>query len=154
MSADESSLQVCSFALAGFWFAIPVGRVHEVLRAVSITRVPLAPPVVRGIINLRGQLVSAIDLRARLDLAPNDASPMAICVRVSEGLASLLVDEIGEVITVDRDSFEAPPATTDPHIRPFLSTVCKQADRLLLLLDLDRVIDLGDSVGASDARKG
>lgn len=145
-------LQVCTFTLDRFWFAIPVARVHEAIREVEITRVPLSPPVIRGIINLRGQLVSAIDLRVRLGLEASGEPPMSICVRSAEGLASLLVDEIGEVMTVERDTFETPPSTTDSRVRPFLATVCKQADRLLLILDLDRVIELEDMGAGADGR--
>lgn len=143
------SMQVCTFDVDRYWFAVPVAQVQEVIRSIEVTRVPLAPPVIRGIINLRGLLVSAIDLRVRLGLPPiEDVTGMSLCVYTPDGIASLLVDDIGEVRSIDRETFEAPPATTDASIRPFLSTVSKQKERLLLILDLDRIVEL-DSSGSS-----
>lgn len=111
--------QFCTFYVDGLCFGIGVREVQEVIRYQEMTRVPLAAPVVRGLINLRGQIVTAIDLRRRLGLAdrflgdtPNsggEALPMNLVVRTDDGVVSLLVDEIGEVVEVDEDSFERPP---------------------------------------------
>ena len=87
-----------------------------------MTKVPLAPPVVRGLINLRGQIVTAIDLRRRLGLAdrPTDSLPMNVVVRTDDGLVSLLVDEIGDVQEVPEEAFERPPETLDAAARAFI----------------------------------
>ena len=89
-------------------------QVQEVIRYQAMTRVPLAPTVVSGLINLRGQIVTAIDLRRRLGLAgPADEGlhPMNVVVRTDDGAVSLLVDEIGDVVEVTDDAFEPPPET-------------------------------------------
>src|SRR5262249_522652 len=103
--------QYCTFYLAGHYFGLDVLRVQEIIRFQDMTRVPLAPPVVRGLINLRGQIVTALDLRRRLDLPdrPADVQPVNVVVRTDDGAVSLLVDEIGDVLDVPEDLFERPP---------------------------------------------
>ena len=90
-----------------------VQQVQEVIRYQEMTRVPLAPRVIRGLINLRGQIVVAIDLRRRLNAPerPEDQLPMNVVVRTADGALSLLVDEIGDVLEVQEETFERPPET-------------------------------------------
>src|SRR5438046_2560899 len=97
-----SVAQYCTFMVADLFFGIDVRRVQEVLRGQEVTPVPRAPAVIEGLINLRGQIVPAVDVRRRLGLAPRsaDAQPMNMVVRTEEGAASLLVDEIGDVLDV------------------------------------------------------
>ena len=94
-------------------FGVDAQTVQEVIRYQEMTRVPKAPPSVSGLINLRGQIVTAIDLRTRLGLKPRAAGklPMNVVVRSDDGAVSLLVDQIGDVIEVDADNFETPPDT-------------------------------------------
>ncbi|HEX4785686.1 MAG TPA: chemotaxis protein CheW [Candidatus Sulfotelmatobacter sp.] len=141
-----SSQQFCTFFLDGHFFGTPVPQVQEVIQNQVMTRVPLAPNVVGGMINLRGQIVSAIDLRRRLGLQdrPDGQLPMNVVVRTSDGAVSLLVDEIGDVIEVDEDTLESPPETLRGFAREVLRGVYKLSGRLLLALDIDRVVDLGD----------
>ena len=110
MSAHQ---QLCTFYLDGLFFGVEVQKVQEVIRYQEMTEVPLASPVVQGLINLRGQMVTAIDLRRRLDLTerPADKLPMNVVVRTDDGPVSLLVDEIGDVLEVDAEAFERPPET-------------------------------------------
>src|SRR3954454_16474957 len=105
--------QYCTFTVDGHYFGVDVLRVQEVIRAQPMTRVPLAPPVVRGLINLRGQIVTAIDLRRRLGMPDRaaDRPPVNVVVRTDDGAVSLLVDEIGDVIAPPEAAFERPPAT-------------------------------------------
>ena len=105
--------QFCTFSVDGLLLAIDVLEVQEVIRYQEMTRVPLAPPVVRGLINLRGQIVTAIDLRRRLGLPPaaDDQRPMNVVVRTDDGAVSLLVDEIGDVIELGNQKLERPPET-------------------------------------------
>jgi purine-binding chemotaxis protein CheW len=105
--------QFCTFLLGGHYFGVDVLRVQEVIRHQEMTRVPLAPPVVRGLINLRGQIVTALDLRRRLDLPdrPDDQPPVNVVVQTDDGTVSLLVDEIGDVLLVPEEAFEPPPET-------------------------------------------
>ena len=135
-----TTTQLCTFHVDDLLFAIEVVRIQEVIRFEQITRVPLAAQVVRGLINLRGQIVTAVDLRSGLGLDPstNDEAPMNVVVRLDEGLVSIIVDNIGDVLEVDESSFEHPPPTLPVHIRRVVDAVCKLPDRLLLVLDPDR----------------
>lgn len=103
--------QFCTFYLEGLYFGVEVLQVQEVLRTQQMTRVPLSAATVRGLINLRGQIVTALDLRRRLGLSDraDDAQPMNVIVRTADGAVSLLVDEIGDVVEIQDDIFERPP---------------------------------------------
>ena len=109
-----------------------------------MTRVPLASSVVHGLINLRGQIVTAIDLRERLQMPPRegDRLPTNVVVRCDDGAVSLLVDEIGDVLEIAEDTFEQPPATVTGLTRELVRGVCKLADQLLLVLDTERAIQV------------
>ena len=142
----NASQQFCTFLLDGHVFGTPVPKVQEVIQHQEMTKVPLAPAVVSGLINLRGQIVTAIDLRRRLGLPERGAEqlPMNVVVRTSDGAVSLLVDEIGDVIEVEEDTLEAPPETLQGFAREVVRGVYKLSGRLLLALDIDRVVDLDD----------
>lgn len=144
--------QFCTFFLDGLFFGVGVQKVQEVIRFQEMTRVPQAPPVVGGLINLRGQIVTALDLRRRLGLREREAGqrPMNVVVRTDDGVVSLLVDEIGDVVEVDQESFEPPPETLRGVARELVRGVYKLKDRLLLLLDTERVVNL-DAGGAHPA---
>lgn len=139
-----SPLQFCTFSLDNLLFGIEVGQVQEVIRSLELTSVPLANEVVQGLINLRGQIVTALDLRLRLELPsrPEDRQPMNIVVRVGGGVLSLLVDEIGDVVDVDEASFEAAPETLEGVARELITGAYKLEDRLLLVLDTERAVAL------------
>ncbi len=136
--------QFCTFQLAHLTFGIEVDRVQEVIRTLPMTVVPLANDVVRGLINLRGQIVTALDLRRRLSLEPraDDEQPMNIVVRTSTGELSLLVDAIGDVVDVDEATFEGPPETLDGVARELIVGAYKLEGKLLLVLDTDRAVQL------------
>lgn len=140
----SSPKQYCTFTLAGLLFGIEVDRVQEVIRSLELTTVPLANDVVEGLINLRGQIVTALDLRRRLELPPrtDGEQPMNIVVRVGDGALSLLVDAIGDVVDVDEDSFEAAPETLEGVARELIRGAYKLDGRLLLVLDTDRAVAL------------
>jgi purine-binding chemotaxis protein CheW len=136
--------QYCTFFLDGLYFGVEVQKVQEVIRYQEMTRVPLAPRVVRGLINLRGQIVTAIDLRRRLELTerPSDRLPMNVVVRGDDGAMSLLVDEIGDVVEVEQETFERPPETLSGVARELIRGAYKLKDRLLLLLDTEKAVQL------------
>lgn len=138
------SNQYCTFQLDSLFFGVEVQKVQEVIRYQEMTRVPLASPVVRGLINLRGQIVTAIDLRRRLELQPlpEGRLPMNVVVRTDEGPISLLVDEIGDVLEVNNQSFERPPETLKGVARELIRGAYKLKDRLLLTLDTERVVEM------------
>jgi len=137
----------CTFFLGDLLFGIEVERVQEILRPQQMTPVPLAPPVVRGLINIRGQIVTAIDLARRLSLEPSldTTRAMTVVVNFRRRTVSMLVDGIGEVLECDRSSFERPPDTLAGPIRDLIRGAFKLDERLLLLLDVDRVIQFPGS---------
>ncbi len=139
--------QYCTFTLADGYFGIDVADVQEVLRDHVLTSVPLAHTTIKGLINLRGQIVTAVDLRRRLQLEERGAEeiPMTIVVRTADGRVALLVDRIGDVLVADTDLFESPPETIVPGVRELLTGVCKLESRLLLILDLAKTVDILDS---------
>jgi purine-binding chemotaxis protein CheW len=127
--------------------------VQEVLRYQHMTRVPLAPAEVSGLINLRGQVVTAIDLRQRLGLTPRgvDQESMNLVVRTDEGAVSLLVDAIGDVIRVDEDLLEPPPGTLEPAVAALVTGVYKLDTGLLLTLDVELACRVAAREGAPAA---
>ena len=144
-SKQALSRQYSTFDVAGSFFGIDVLQVQEVLRYQEMTSVPLAPPVIEGLINLRGQIVTAFDLRRRLGLPPRAEgdSAMNVVVRTEEGAVSLLVDEIGDVVEVEAASFERPPENLDPVIRELVRGIYKLKGKLLLVLDIAQTLTLG-----------
>lgn len=136
------SKQFSTFFLDGLYFGVEVLEVQEVIRYQQMTRVPLAPESVEGLINLRGHIVTAIDLRRRVGLAPRPADqlPMNVVVRVDEGALSLLVDEIGDVVEVSDEQFEPVPETVKGRVADLVSGVYKLDGRLLLILDVERAV--------------
>lgn len=139
--------QFCTFFLDGHYFGVPVQKVQEVLRYQEMTEVPLVSSVVRGLINLRGQIITAVDLRRQLGMndRPEKQKPMNVIMRTEEGAYSLLVDEIGDVIEVEENTFEQPPDTLQGMARGMLHGVHKLPNRLLLILDSERTAKLSDS---------
>jgi purine-binding chemotaxis protein CheW len=139
--------QFCTFFLDRLYFGLDVLKVQEVIRWQEMTRVPLAPRQVSGLINIRGQIVTAIDLRRRLELndRPADRPPINVVVRSEEGAMSLLVDEIGDVVEVEEDAFESPPDTLQGPARELIRCVYKLPDTLLLILDVERTLQVGQT---------
>lgn len=141
---ESHTRQLCTFHVGDLFLGIDVQQVQEVFRYQKMTRVPLAPGAVRGLINLRGQIVTAIDLRTRLGLPPHadDRLPMNVVVRGDDGAVTLLVDEIGDVQEVDAEAFERPPETLRGRVRELIVGTYKLADRLLLVLDTTQALQL------------
>lgn len=136
------SRQFCAFHLSGYLFGVEVDRVQEVVRRQPMTRVPLAPPQVSGLINLRGQIITAIELRTLLELParPADQDPMNVVLRCHDGAVSLLVDAIDDVIEAEDSDFERAPETVSSGVRELLNGVYKLPGRLLLALNIETVL--------------
>ena len=136
--------QFCTFFLDGLRFGVDVQKVQEVVPFQEMTRVPLAPPTVRGLLNLRGQIVTGIDLRRRLELPDGSAVslPMNVVLRGEDSPVSFLVDEIGEVIEVAADDCEHPPVTLQARVRELIQEVYPLPEGLLLVLDTAKTLDL------------
>lgn len=132
--------QYCTFYLDRQFFGVEVEKVQEVIRYQQLTQVPLAPPAVSGLINLRGQIVTAIDLRKRLGMKDRPAGelPMNVVVRGDDGAISLLVDEIGDVQEVDQRAFEHPPETLQGDVRQLIQGCYKLPASLMLVLNTER----------------
>ena len=128
--------------LAGQTLGIPVLAVHDVLNAQQITSIPLAPDWVSGVLNLRGRIVTAIDLRRRLGLPPNDTDKqsMSVVVEHNEEPYSLQIDTVGEVLSLDDQLFERNPVTLDQRWRDVSRGIYRLEGELLPILDVDRLL--------------
>lgn len=132
-------------------FGLPIFRVQDVFVPDRLTRVPLAPPEVAGILNLRGRVVTAIDMRSRLDLGsrPKDMPVMAIGIETKGESYGLLVDAVGEVMALRNGACEAKPANLDPRLSRVAAGVYRLEGQLMVVLDVDRVLELkGGAVAA------
>ena len=136
--------QFCTFFLDGLRFGVDVQKVQEVVPYKGMTRVSLAPPTVRGLLNLRGQIVTGIDLRRRLELPERAAAslPMNVVLRGEDSPVSFLVDDVGEVIEVAADACERPPETLQARVRELIQAVYPLRDELLLILDTAKTLDI------------
>ena len=144
MSPASSPAQLSTFVVNGYLFGVEVVTVQEVIRCQSMTRVPLAPPAFGGLVNLRGQVIAAIDLRRRLGFPDRTAGelPMDVIVRTRDGLVCLLVDQIGDVVDVSEEAFEEPPDTLLGIARALIRRVYKLDDTLVLSLDVEGAVEL------------
>lgn len=140
--ASREAQAFLTLTVAGQPCAIPVLAVRDVLGAQAITRIPLAPPEVAGGLNLRGRIVTAIDLRRRLGLSPRAAGEGAMSVVVEQQgeLYSLLADAVGEVAPLSPGGFATNPPTLDPLWREVSRGVHREEDRLLVVLDVERIL--------------
>jgi purine-binding chemotaxis protein CheW len=146
---------ICTFYVDDLFLGVDVQVVQEIIRYQELTRVPLAPPVIAGMINLRGEIVVAIDLRRRLGLSAEGAPKCdtSVVVQHDDATVSLLIDEIGDVLEVDDAAFEPPPQTVPTATRELVRHVCKLDGQLLLVLDIARVVTVekGDDTQLSPA---
>jgi purine-binding chemotaxis protein CheW len=155
-SANGSTVdRFCTFFIDGLFFGVDVQKVQEVLRVSEMTRAPLAPPVVAGLINLRGQIVTAIDLRRRLGLRERagEATAMNVVVRTEESVISLLVDEVGDVLDVSPELFERTPMTFSAVARELVRGVYKLNDQLMLILDIEKAVAVMPAGNRQQQRK-
>lgn len=139
----ESIVQLCTFRVDDQLYGVEVREVQEVIKAQPMTRIPLAPDFAQGLINLRGQLVLAIDLRKRLGLAApsRETTSMNVVVRSGDEAVSLLVDRIGDVISIDRSQLEPPPPTVTGPSRPLIAGAFKLERELLLVLQTSTTLN-------------
>jgi purine-binding chemotaxis protein CheW len=139
----SDTTQYCTFWVGDLFLGVEVLKVQEVLRPQPTTRVPLAPRTIRGLLNLRGQIVTAVDLRHKLALPDRtgEQAPMNVIIRTEDGPVSLDVDKIGDVVELSVDDRERPPETIRDERRELVSHVYKLADRLMLVLDTGKAIE-------------
>lgn len=148
-----ASDQYCTFWVGGLFFGVAVEEVQEVLRYQEMTVVPRAPECVHGLINLRGQIVTAVDLRVRLGLPEREAEqlPMNVIVRSRGEVVSLLVDDIGDVIDTVGMELETAPANLPDGVTSVVHGVIPLPNAILLALDADIAVDVA---GATDSPGG
>ena len=138
-----NSQEFVTFTIAGQLFGIPVLQVQDVLSSYNITPIPLAPPEITGSLNLRGRVITAIDVRIRLGLPRRepDADNMSIVAENEGELYSLMVDAVGEVLALSPNAFERNLPTLDPKFRSFSAGIYRLEGQLLVVLDVDRLLD-------------
>lgn len=152
-SAGEAAGQTLDFVtmtIAGQLFGIPVLTVQDILGPQKITRIPLAPPEVAGSLNLRGRIVTAIDVRLRLGLEPRAEGEPAMSVVVDHRgeSYSLLVDSVGEVLSLDASDYERNPPTLDARWRDFSDGIYRLNGQLLVVLDVEQLLQIGRAEAA------
>ena len=140
---NNDHVQLCGFKIGSGHYAIPVLEVQEVIKPQKLTTVPLSPSYIKGLINLRGQIVTSISLRDLFGFPERDDDQeyMNIIVRSKDSLYALMVDEILDVMDIDKSTFESTPETLNPQIKNYISGVYKQDRNLLILLALDKIVD-------------
>ena len=144
--------QFCTFYVGDLFLGIEVERVQEVLRDSDITPVPTAPASVRGLINLRGQIVTAIDLGTRFGIADREGGSSTVLVLdAGSALLSFVVDRAGDVVEVNDESFEKPPDTLKGEARRLIRGTYKLQKKLLLVLDVENALELDADTGGDRA---
>jgi purine-binding chemotaxis protein CheW len=140
-----------TFSVAGQMFGLPIERVQDVFKPARITRVPLAGSEIAGVLNLRGRIVTAVELRIRLGLGAREGGngPMAIGIESQGESFGLLVDAVGEVLKLAEGEREASPVNLDRHLGRVSAGVYRLDGELLVILDIDRVLDLGGEAAAA-----
>lgn len=144
---DVETREYVTLTIAGQWFGIPVLTVQDVLGPRDVARIPLADRVIAGSINLRGRIVTVIDMRKRLGLPPraDDKPGMNVVVEHGGNLYSLLIDAVGEVMEVPDDKYEKNPATIDPLWRDFSEGIYRLKNQLLIVLNVEKLFEVGET---------
>lgn len=142
-----TSNQLLTFMLAGQMFGVPVLQVNDILGPQKITRMPLAPPAVAGAMNLRGHIVTAIDVRKCLKQPPRDDSeePTSVVVNHDGELFSLMIDSVGDVLQLSEETYESVPATLDEAWRSVSSGIHKLKDKILVILNVEQLLNITTS---------
>ncbi|HEY7877040.1 MAG TPA: chemotaxis protein CheW [Gemmatimonadaceae bacterium] len=152
MTTSAAAGKYLTFYLGAEEFGIEILRVHEIIGVLPITRVPRTSPFVRGVVNLRGRVISIVDLRLRFDMAPADPGPRSciIVVRANDAHVGLLVDQVSEVADIADGQIEPPPTLGAGAHTDYLIGIANTAARVRLLLDIDRVLGVRE-LAAHDA---
>ena len=137
--------------IGGQLFGLPISRVQDVFMPERLTRVPLASSEIAGVLNLRGRIVTVVDMRARLGLPPADhgRTPMAVGVDLRGESYGLMIDQIGEVLRLPEDSREDNPVNLDPRMARLAGGVHRLDGQLMVVLDVDRVLELAPEMIAA-----
>lgn len=141
-SADRDVFQVLTVHLGDQLFAVPILKVQDVLQTQSLTPVPMAKPYIEGVMNLRGRIVTVINLYKRIkgDSGHKRRDPMNVVIENNGELYSILVDKVGDVITLDREEIEDPPLTLETSWRQVIEGVYQLEHKIVLLLDVEKIL--------------
>jgi len=150
-STDRGITEYVTATIGGQLFGLPIARVQDVFMPERLTKVPLASSDVAGVLNLRGRIVTAIDMRARLGLPKDDEDrpPMAVGVDMRGESYGLLIDNIGEVLKLPDDSREVNPVNLDPRMAKMAGGVHRLDGQLMVVLDVDRVLEIAPDMMAA-----
>ena len=151
MQNDTDITEFVTFTIAGQLFGLPIERVQDVFKPVNMTRVPLAGAEIAGVLNLRGRIVTAVDMRNRLEVKKRQSRDalMAIGIEAKGESFGLLVDAVGEVLKLSNTEREPNPVNLDRKLAVLSAGVYRLDGQLLVVLDVDRVLDLrGEAVAA------
>ncbi|MCT4533845.1 chemotaxis protein CheW [Halodesulfovibrio sp.] len=143
---DDELMQLVTFSIGEEEFGVDILKVQEIIRTMEITKVPKAPDFVEGVINLRGKVIPIIDLRRRFGLSSkeHDKHTRIIVIEINNMIVGFVVDSVSEVLRIPASTVEPPPAVVAGMESEYISGVGKLQDRLLILLDLDRLLSNED----------
>lgn len=151
LTYSGNEIQLVVFKLGKEEYGISILQVQEIKRITEITRVPHSPDYIKGVMNLRGSVLPVIDLKKRLNLPPQDYTEdtRIIIIKVEDVTVGMIVDAVSEVTTIDQASIEPPQAVVGGIAADYLSGVGKMENRLLILLNADAIIGIGQEIKAS-----
>jgi purine-binding chemotaxis protein CheW len=148
---DGNFVEFVTVLITDQLFGLPISRVQDVFMPVNMTRVPLSTPEIAGVLNLRGRIVTSIDMRCRLGLPKKDdnRTPMAVGIEYKGESYGLLIDSVGEVLKLDESTREPNPVNLDARLARVSAGVHRLDGQLLVVLDVDRVLELGNEALAA-----
>lgn len=149
--AEIKAKEFVTVTIFGQLFGLPIEQVEDVFMPDAITAVPLSNPQVAGVLNLRGRIVTAIDMRKRLGLPPRDdgGTQMAVGIEYHQESYGLIIDKVGEVLRLDQSTFEKNPANLDERWSTISAGVHRLDGKILVLLDVNRILDIGEKSNAA-----
>jgi len=150
-TADTNLVEYVTVTIDDQLFGLPIARVQDVFVPDRLTRVPLSPPEIAGVLNLRGRIVTAIDMRRRLGLPDRNRKfpTLAVGIELKSESYGLLVDAVGEVMKLPKDGCEAKPVNLDERLADVMAGVYRLDGQLLVVLDVDRVFDTNSAAKAA-----
>ena len=150
-SSEGMVAEYVTAVIGGQLFGLPISRVQDVFMPERLTRVPLSSHEIAGVLNLRGRIVTVVDMRARLGLAraEDGKPPMAVGVDLRGESYGLLIDQIGEVLRLSEDSCEENPVNLDPRMAKLAGGVHRLDGQLMVVLDIDRVLEIAPELKAA-----
>jgi purine-binding chemotaxis protein CheW len=142
---QEEVTKYATFTIGGEMFGVNALNVQEIVLFQRMTKVPHSADYILGLINLRGQIVTAIDLRFRLTNTSTEINEdsMNFILKTDQGICSVIVDDVGDVMDINETSMEPAPETMDAKMREYVSKICKLQDRLLCVLDIEKIVKVG-----------